>query len=529
MQTISAASPIQVLSGQITLASLGKKNLIFGRPGTGKTHTIQALINAYLSSGERAGANSIMYLTYSKSMARAAAVKFGLPQGTMVGTFHSIMSKYLGWKVNNHNSDESDFLTSEDINSFASKYGLDVNEKYQSSDYEQEGQENFSQLMQAYSYVKNTLGKRKISEVFDTDRFDPDFIIDRYEKMKEDTGRHDYTDILTHSLDLIFDPIKLLIIDEAQDLTPLMWKIVGRIERFAETTVLAGDDMQNIYSFRGASSAEFILNRNSSRIFHLEKSYRLPMSIKKISDIIADKVPIHEEIEFDHNGTEGKVFRWSVDDFLKLDGEKWILCRTSFVAERMARILMRYRLPFLPLNARHSWLSPWSPSLFEIVNSLARFPHLKDHDLERVLDVVPAKYLQRGIKTRVADGEAASIISEYSHGLYGEFDIRYLFRHPLTLDDLLRIIDLKPGKKELIFPYIGKPINEEQIIRLDTIHASKGMEAKNVAVVTDLTSRPKRNMAINPSDEHRIFFTAVTRASSTLSLVHLGVGGVYDI
>ena len=67
-------------------------------------------------------------------------------------------------------------------------------------------------------------------------------------------------------------------------------------------------------------------------------------------------------------------------------------------------------------------------------------------------------------------------------------------------------------------------------MRLDTIHAAKGLEGKHVAIVTDLTSKTIANLAANPSEEHRVFYTGVTRASESASLISLGIGrGAYAV
>lgn len=85
-------SPISLISGGVAVGGLGKKNVIIGRPGTGKTTTLSSLINGYIAEGNRP--SGIAYLTYSRSMANKAKQRFNLDpkSGAMVGTFHSIGS-----------------------------------------------------------------------------------------------------------------------------------------------------------------------------------------------------------------------------------------------------------------------------------------------------------------------------------------------------------------------------------------------------------------------------------------------------
>ena len=526
-------SPVSVTSGGLAVGDLGKKNVIIGRPGTGKTTTLSNLINGYIAEGNRP--SGIAYLTYSRSMANQAKQRFGLDpkSGAMVGTFHSIGSKFLGWHASRRGDDENnDFLTERMIEEFCGKFGI---QKFASSsfrtDYDDpEGTDEFSQIVSAYDMARNRMDGSSATDYFDSKKFDTDYLVEQLEKLKEQSGKHDYTDILVASLDVDFSPIDFLIIDEAQDLTPLMWAIVRRIRQYASKVVLAGDDMQSIYSFRGASPIDFLLQRKDAKVFHLSKSYRLPSEVKNFSDQISSRVAITEDVKFESNGKKGAVYQWSLEDFLALRGEKWILCRTGFVAEKVNRLLIMYDIPFLPLNIRHLWFSPWTREDISLVNALHAWPNLNARQVEEVIKLLPGNVLIRGVKTRVKNGETSKLMEEYSRGLYGSFDASHLFKEFPSLDDVMRSLELKTLKKDLIAPHIEHGLKEEDIVRLDTIHAAKGLEGKHVAIVTDLTSRAIANLAANPSEEHRVFYTGVTRASESASLISLGIGrGAYAV
>ena len=321
----------------------------------------------------------------------------------MVGTFHSIGSKFLGWHASRRGDDENnDFLTERMIEEFCGKFGI---QKFASSsfrtDYDDpEGTDEFSQIVSAYDMARNRMDGSSATDYFDSKKFDTDYLVEQLEKLKEQSGKHDYTDILVASLDVDFSPIDFLIIDEAQDLTPLMWAIVRRIRQYASKVVLAGDDMQSIYSFRGASPIDFLLQRKDAKVFHLSKSYRLPSEVKNFSDQISSRVAITEDVKFESNGKKGAVYQWSLEDFLTLRGEKWILCRTGFVAEKVNRLLIMYDIPFLPLNIRHRGFSPWTREDISLVNALHAWPNLNARQVEEVIKLLPGNVLIRGVKTR---------------------------------------------------------------------------------------------------------------------------------
>lgn len=149
-----------------------------------------------------------------------------------------------------------------------------------------------------------------------------------------------------------------------------MWAIVRWIRQYTSKVVLAGDDMQSIYSFRGSSPIDFLLQRKDAKVFHLSKSYRLPSEIKNFGDQISSRVAITEDVKFESNGKKGVVYQWSLEDSLSLEGEKWILCRTRFVAEKVDRLLIMYNIPFMPLNIRYRGFSPWTREDISLVNAL---------------------------------------------------------------------------------------------------------------------------------------------------------------
>lgn len=520
-------SPVSVTSGGISVGDLGKKNIIIGRPGTGKTTTLSNLINGYIAEGNRP--SGVAYLIYSRSMATQAKQRFALDpkSGSMVGTFHSIGSKFLGWHAGRKNDeDNTDFLTERMIEEFCDKFGIQklTSNPFRTDYDDTEGSDELSKVISAYDMARNRMDGSSPSDYYDSPKFDTDFIVDRFKRLKERTGKHDYTDILEASLELDYSGIDFLIVDEAQDLTPLMWAIVNKMGKYASRTVLAGDDMQSIYSFRGASPTDFLMQRKDAKVFHLSKSYRLPEEVRKFSDQIALRVDTTEQVKFESNGRKGAVYEWPLEDFLSLEGEKWILCRTWFVVQKINRLLTLYNIPFLPLNSQHKRFSPWTMEDIELVNALHAWPNLNARQLEEVIRLVPGTMLLRGVKTRVKNGESSRLMEEHSRGLYGSFDASHLFKKIPSLEDVLRSLELRTLKKDLIAPHIERGLKGEDVVRLDTIHAAKGLEGKHVAIVTDLTTRTAVNLANNPSDEHRVFYTGVTRASETVSLISVGVG-----
>ena len=56
-------------------------------------------------------------------------------------------------------------------------------------------------------------------------------------------------------------------------------------------------------------------------------------------------------------------------------------------------------------------------------------------------------------------------------------------------------------------------------IRLSTIHGIKGGEAENVVIISDISYKTWRKMNTEPDDEHRVFYTGITRTKTNLFII----------
>jgi superfamily I DNA/RNA helicase len=66
-------------------------------------------------------------------------------------------------------------------------------------------------------------------------------------------------------------------------------------------------------------------------------------------------------------------------------------------------------------------------------------------------------------------------------------------------------------------------ISTDPSIKLSTIHRMKGGEDDNIVLLDDMGYLPYKNYVEgNPDDEHRVFYTAVTRTRQNLHIVQTG-------
>lgn len=137
-----------------------------------------------------------------------------------------------------------------------------------------------------YSYAVNVYYPREIP------KDDPKIgglarFIEKYEEFKRRNGYIDYEDMLKVLHSMLENGLTLsgIIVDEAQDLSPLQFSIVSR----AEQCVLTGDDLQSIFSFQGAKVELF--RDYPGKIVVLKKNFRIPSNIWSFAGkIVSDQL-----------------------------------------------------------------------------------------------------------------------------------------------------------------------------------------------------------------------------------------------
>ncbi|WP_148882932.1 UvrD-helicase domain-containing protein [Thermococcus aciditolerans] len=117
-------------------------------------------------------------------------------------------------------------------------------------------------------------------------------IIDEYLEWKALNGTADFSEVLLRAYiggytlaGTKLEATKVLILDEAQDFSPLQWKLIRHIIESGniELVIVAGDPLQSIYSFQGANFFEFLHFIKDSKKHVLDNSYRLAENVKTIA------------------------------------------------------------------------------------------------------------------------------------------------------------------------------------------------------------------------------------------------------
>ena len=88
--------------------------------------------------------------------------------------------------------------------------------------------------------------------------FEP--ILKNYENYLKEHNEIDFSDMINMATTLISNtqfssPFKYIIIDEFQDINDVQLDIIKELNKFSIMTYLVGDDLQNIYAFRGSNNS----------------------------------------------------------------------------------------------------------------------------------------------------------------------------------------------------------------------------------------------------------------------------------
>lgn len=335
-------------------------------------------------------------------------------------------------------------------------------------------------------------------------------IVRDYEAYKAREGKVDFFDCLIKYVENGEAlPVKVAMIDEAQDITALQWKVIDKAFRKAEKIIIAGDDKQSIYAYSGARPDFLIQLSKQFPVEHLSKSYRIPYSVYKLSvaitNFIGEKTEQKAEPRMENgegmimqlNGLE-RILNFLDESCIKNDPDKtawYILARNNCFLEEPKKILEEALIPY------------WTAEGFFMGGEIMK--RLKDYEnfkMEGYRDPKKKEDFQRkfGIEDFTQPFTETNLFTEGRKWVYASYIEKY-------------------GLKKLEEMCKWNP----QVL-VSTIHHVKGGEAKNVAIMLDTTRKTKGNVFENIDEELRILYVGVTRAKENLFLIDSKNGEGYD-
>ena len=304
-------------------------------------------------------------------------------------------------------------------------------------------------------------------------------------------------------------PVKVAMIDEAQDITALQWKVIDKAFRKAEKIIIAGDDKQSIYAYSGARPDFLIQLSKQFPVEHLSKSYRIPYSVYRLSvaitNFIGEKTEQKAEPRMENgegmimqlNGLE-RILNFLDESCIKNDPDKtawYILARNNCFLEEPKKVLEEALIPY------------WTAEGFFMGGEIMK--RLKDYEnfkMEGYRDPKKKEDFQRkfGIEDFTQPFTETNLFTEGRKWVYASYIEKY-------------------GLKKLEEMCKWNP----QVL-VSTIHHVKGGECQNCAIMLDTTRKTKGNVFENIDEELRILYVGVTRAKENLFLIDSKNGEGYD-
>jgi|TARA_R100001224_G_scaffold20097_2_gene9972 DNA helicase-2/ATP-dependent DNA helicase PcrA len=489
---------------------------IYGPPGTGKTTALLNKVDDALNDGVHP--NKIGYFAFTRQAANEAvdrAVKrFDLERDQLpwFRTLHSFALRLSGIR-------QEQIMQPEHYRELGATLGVDLGAVNAASS---DDVFDFNKRDNPYISLINLARLKKIPLRRQYDESDVDvewsslsYVARSFQEYKNKLRLYDFTDMLEVFVEQgsqYCPPLEVSFIDEAQDLSPLQWDVAHVIEKHSERIYCAGDDDQAIYRWAGADVDHFIGLNGGFEV--LEQSYRIPSNVHAIASKIAKRIRRRVPKNYfpkQDNGLIEKVVNTNTINFGT--GDWLILAQAAYLLDETMQDL-KNRGYLYSYRGRRSI----SEKMSEAVNGweqLRKGREVTGATARIIYSYMSAnKRIKRGFKKlpQVSDDDMVTL--EYlqdSQGLLATIDMIW---H--------EAMDRLPEKERAYITALlrrGEKFNALPRINISTIHGSKGGEAENVVLFTDLSPAALKSSEYSPDDLHRVFYVGVTRTKKNLFLV----------
>lgn len=455
----------------------------YGPPGTGKTHRLINRAKAYMRTGTPS--HKIGYFAFTKKAAAEARKRMPVDDNKIpfFQTLHSFAYHQLGLS-------EESIMQPYHYEDLGKKLNIKV--KYQDK-YNKEEINYLHCDNPHFQLIGRAMNRDiKIREQYDRNEHNSKevkwgtlkYIDTNLKKYKEKTGLLDFNDMINKVIkknDLpLFD---VIFIDEAQDLSPLQWKLFDKLKQNTKDIYLAGDDDQAIFAWAGADVDRFINEPAKEKV--LKYSKRISKNVQEQSQIPIENIRgLRKSKNYLPRDFEGECQRINNLDQIDLTSGKWLI----------------------------------------LTRTIRKLSKIKDELIKRNLYFESNK----GKSFRVTLYKAALNYTEWQVG--GEVDekdmkdiISFIGEEPQNknVDWFDAFKKAKENEKNYIRNMItnGENLNDHARIWISTIHAIKGGEEDNVILCMDQSPVIKKSMRKNldkADEEHRVWYVAVTRARNNL-------------
>jgi len=278
----------------------------------------------------------------------------------------------------------------------------------------------------------------------------------------------------------------VIFIDEAQDLSPLQWKLFDILKTKTKDMYLAGDDDQAIFAWAGADVSRFIKEPAKEKVLIYSK--RISKTVQEQSKIAIGNISgVKKNKKYYPRNYQGVCEEIYNLDEIDLTKGKWlILARTVSKLLKIEEILIEKGLYYESTRRKSIKVS-----LYKAIKNYKRWRKGEELIEEQIKDI--KEYTGNVVWNKNENWFDAFVLADKDEQEQKEYLVR-LFENKEDLD-------------------------KEARIWISTIHAIKGGEQDNVILCTDLGDKiiKAMNQSSDKADEeHRVWYVAYTRARNNL-------------
>jgi superfamily I DNA/RNA helicase len=455
---------------------------IYGPPGCGKTTRLAAIVAEKIAEGK-----SVTVCSYTKTAAMEIAKRAGKNPSVSTGTIHSICFRAAGLH-------RDMVMSNTDIRKVCSLIGVEYTGKDLECDTRGVGDD--------YLAIQQKAAASGDDEMVTYSRSDKPgnpaqfkLFCEVYSDYKREFGLIDFSDMVWKGIEAIdAASTDVLIVDEAQDLSPLQWRFVDSFR--ASEKYVAGDDDQSLFVWAGADCHRMLTSTNFEV---LHQSYRVPISVHRVAEKIARRILNRKEKEYLPRPEVGVCRVSTIQDSLKdakHGDDLMVLYRINKQCGAIEGMLIdRY----LPWSGGDSILeSRWAAGARAWENLRRAY--------EKNSSITIGDKLTN-ILSRVLTPKAALALARSDNSIMSK-KWWEVITVPIVAMRYLMAIEKRYG------------LDVVPTIQLSTIHAAKGREADRVILINSLgNDKVADGFRRDPDSEYRVFYVGVTRAKARLDII----------
>jgi len=463
----------------------------YGPPGTGKTYRLISRAKAYARKG--VPLDRIGYFAFTKKAADEAKERMPFENKKLryFKTLHALAFECLSMI-------QDDIMQPYHYEELGKKLNLQVKfyDRYNKDESFYLGFENpyFQIIQKAFNRCVS------LKEEFNLEEHDPKDVywktlnhisknLINYKITKKLYDFNDMIQMLTDKPEKIpeFD---VIFIDEAQDLSPLQWKLYDVLKTKTKDIYLAGDDDQAIFAWAGADVKRFI--KEPAKEKTLIYSKRISKTVQEQSKVaIGNIVGIRKEKIYHSRNYKGKCEEIFNLDEINLSKGKWlILSRTVSKLITIGDMLIEKGLYFESNRGKSIKVT-----LYKAMNNYVEWCKGKE----------------------LSEAETKEI-KDYTGEVEWNKKKNWFEAFKLAEDaDKEYLLHLLENEEDL---------NKPARIWLSTIHAIKGGEKDNVILCLDMGNKVVKSMNRSQDkedEEHRVWYVGITRAKNNLYKLKLNI------